>query len=558
MIHSASGLPTHVDEQLFQRYLLGDTVDDVLTSRQQQRMISSNGTANSLALLSSSFQSADGILPNTASAATSAAVSSRVMQRYLDWFVEFEPSVVREGIEEQFTLFALLEEQHLQLPYVFLSATGVPISLAQRRKLVNMYYALDARLAGHWFGDRSTRLDDLEDGELQEEGLDTIKEVCMRRQLANLKRVSKFVTSGYRCRDNMCIPHDLPLQDAIERIFCLTPWLASQYATFVFGFEHRLDSKSVERLEYDELSNLCHVAGALWCDASKLLLRDDFCDDCYGISMAIGDTKVGHDLYVQVFGELPRMRWHVLDDVHKAITTSATSGQQGSNTATTFNQVIPTGPVSSAVSGEQALHSPVGGRLPSVPSNPSLLSAAMISGPTTSACNGFSRRFMAEHFSLLKQFGRIARDLHNNRSLRDALDSFFYKLLFRLEREDASASPQQSGGSSNSTQQQQQTGSVVVGGGGLSNSSSSSQLAAGGAPPSSGEMLNTSLVGVVGVAQRKQLLRELSVWMGLIAPAFAGVGCISAADHRDLDEPLRDLFAVLRVFLQITLAHEEE
>jgi hypothetical protein len=711
MIHAASSFPAHLDDDLFNRYLQGDTVDDVmdhLQARASSRQPSPTG-ASPVTPSAHGFPSltlgGDG--PPTRTAASPFAASfgadtaavrypthtsvggsssghspsgvsvagGDLLQQSLDWFLVHQPSIVREELVEQYIRFQELTEQ-LHLPYTFLSATGVPMSLAQRKHVVNLYYKLDTRLAVLWYGDRSTRIDDVEDGELQEEGLGTVKEVCIRRQLANLKRVSKFITSGYRGRDNMLIPPDVPLQSAIERIFCLSPYLASQYATFVFGFEHRLESKSIEKLEYDEVSNLSHAVGALWCDASRLLLREEFCDDCCGIAAALSDTKVQHELYHQLFGELPKLRWQVLDDVHKAITTSASSN------AASAGQQQP--PASSSVSPSPSVadvstlshpHSPLG-RQPSMmsifgpggsgggaggsghapplaaaaaataggggggqgpPSSmaacvslPASMSGSMRGGPPSegslpggaaaggaaapagwgsqggqgqgaATATGFSRRFMAEHVPLVKLLSKLAHALYNNRSIREVLDLFYFKMLSKLEREDnvtaaaaaaaaaisACQSTSSHSGSISSVGASSSAAAGVaggglaspvssaVGGGGSGNLSVSGAVlfapspashAAGDPMSAAGsadatQLLNTSLLmarpGGASVANSKQLQRELSAWMGLIVPAFAALSSISAADHRDLDEPFRELVAVLRVLLQITLAHEE-
>ncbi|EPY16307.1 hypothetical protein STCU_11409 [Strigomonas culicis] len=92
-----------------------------------------------------------------------------------------------------------------------------------------------------------------------------------------------------------------------------------------FGYEHRLDLSMMNRLRsFEEYATICSLIAALWCDASELLLRDDFVDGCQRIAALWEESRTMAELHSLLFGEVLRPRWQVqLDEMQRVITTTS-------------------------------------------------------------------------------------------------------------------------------------------------------------------------------------------------------------------------------------------
>ncbi|RNF26061.1 uncharacterized protein Tco025E_01690 [Trypanosoma conorhini] len=268
----------------------------------------------------------------------------RELQRSLSDMVRSDNSFLRQEVLEQYVLFDMFRENYLATPYSFLSSYSVPMTLQERHRMVEVFYSVDELVLKTFFGDRMHKLE-LERGseklfffrtrashsqgiqKLMEAG---VSEGSLRRQWENLKWVCNFLISAYRGRDGMLIPYNTPLLTALQQCFALRGPLGVHYGTFVFGFEHHLNGRFWHPLSYSECTTACQAL-SLWCDASQLMLREEFTVQCARIARLLDENRVVAEMHQLIFGEAMRSRWQVqFDEVQRAITSNTGVGTSGS------------------------------------------------------------------------------------------------------------------------------------------------------------------------------------------------------------------------------------
>ncbi|EKF32508.1 hypothetical protein MOQ_003641 [Trypanosoma cruzi marinkellei] len=297
---------------------------------------------------------------------SSSCTFQREFQQALSDMVRGERSILRQELVEQFVLFDMFRENYLATPYVFLSRYSIPMTLKDRRRMVEVFYSVDEKVLKMFFGDRMHKLELEEESEswfsfgarairsqniqkLIEAG---ITEGSLKRQWENLKRVCNFLLSAYRGRDGMLIPYTTPVLTALQQCFALRGTLGVQYGTFVFGFEHRLRGRFWSPLSYAECITACQAL-SLWCDGSQLNIREDFSAGCARIARFLDEYRVVAEMHQLIFGEAMRSRWQVqFDEVQRAITINTgggTSGNPHGTTAAGTTMLSPTTNVSHAL-----------------------------------------------------------------------------------------------------------------------------------------------------------------------------------------------------------------
>ncbi|KAG5469366.1 hypothetical protein LSCM1_02583 [Leishmania martiniquensis] len=289
-----------------------------------------------------------------------------------------------EEVTEQYQMFReLSREEQLGSPYAFLSNYYIPIPVATRLQLLQMYYETDAGVFRWAFGDKLSRFDlpsalsaareenpagtlsaglagvaglgsgcgsssgaadgggsaasfwtsrwKSSPGKLATMGAATVTRLrelhvgALRRQWENVKHVCVTVAALYRGKGGMCVPLDMPLLTTIQQCFGLRNEQALDYATAAFGFEHRLETRLFEHLHnFSEYGVICSIIASLWCDSSGYFLRQTFCDGCRRLGRLLDEYRILSELHSIVFGETMRPRWQVqLDEVQRVITTSS-------------------------------------------------------------------------------------------------------------------------------------------------------------------------------------------------------------------------------------------
>ncbi|CAG9580666.1 conserved hypothetical protein [Leishmania major strain Friedlin] len=315
-----------------------------------------------------------------------------------------------EEVTEQYQVFReLSREEQLGSPYAFLSNYYIPIPVATRLQLLQLYYETDAGVFRWAFGDKLSRFDlpaalsaareekvsgtlsagfggvaglgsgggsssGAADGgvtaasfwtsrwkgspgklaamdaatvtRLSEQHVD-----ALRRQWENVKHVCVTVAALYRGKGSMCVPLDMPLLTTIQQCFGLRHQQALDYATAAFGFEHRLETRLFEHLHnFNEYGVICSVVASLWCDCSGYFLSGSFRDGCRRLGRLLDEYRILSELHLIVFGETMRPRWQVqLDEVQRVITTSSHVDKNAMASATAA--VTATSPVTPSVSG---------------------------------------------------------------------------------------------------------------------------------------------------------------------------------------------------------------
>ncbi|KEG07777.1 hypothetical protein DQ04_08851000 [Trypanosoma grayi] len=407
---------------------------------------------------------------------------------------------LHEDVAEQFNLIEMLRENYLSTPYAFLSSYSIPMTLRDRRRVVEVFYSVDDEVLKFFFGERMHKFE--VDGESEGRffcsaggkrgnGLRKLTragllEGSLRRQWENLKWVSTFLVSAYRGRDGILIPCTTPLPTALRQCFALRGSLGVLYATFVFGFEHRLTGRCWENLSYADCTSVCHVLASLWCDDSELMLREDFCGACARIARLLDENRVVAEMHQMAFAEAMRPRWQVqLNEVQRAISTNTGVGTSGGPHAASLAsaaQPSPTTNVPPALLPRNTSTLPLDAEtqstLPQVATGsktqrvsagpckaPSALQATAqtsavtpssyhagssnnnitgipITGstqaltthnPHLSANGAFSRRFLLEFPFIIKCLVRMTTIIGNTGSLQEALEMFYTRVYLFLE-----------------------------------------------------------------------------------------------------------------------------
>ncbi|CAM40644.2 conserved hypothetical protein [Leishmania braziliensis MHOM/BR/75/M2904] len=312
-----------------------------------------------------------------------------------------------EEVTEQYQTFReLSREEQLGSPYAFLSNYYIPIPVATRLQLLQMFYETDVGIFRWAFGDKLSRFDlpaalsaaceenvsgalsagavglssnsgsssGAADGvgsaasfwtsrwksspsKLATMDAATVKRLseqhvdALRRQWENVKRVCVTVAALYRGRGGMCVPLDMPLLTTIQQCFGLRNEQAVNYATAAFGFEHHLETRLFEHLHnFSEYGVICTIVASLWCDCSGYFLSGVFRDGCRRLGRLLDEYRILSELHFIIFGEAMRPRWQVqLDEVQRVITTSSHVDKNAMASATAA--VSGTSPVTSGISG---------------------------------------------------------------------------------------------------------------------------------------------------------------------------------------------------------------
>ncbi|KAG5469712.1 hypothetical protein CUR178_01851 [Leishmania enriettii] len=315
-----------------------------------------------------------------------------------------------EEVTEQYQAFReLTREEQLGSPYAFLSNYYIPIPVATRLQLLQMYYETDAGVFRWAFGDKLSRFDlpaalraareenmigalsagfagvaglgsgcgssggaadggggpasfwtsrwKSSPGKLATMGAATVTRLreqhvdALRRQWENVKHVCVTVAALYRGKGGMCVPLDMPLLTTIQQCFGLRHEQALDYATAAFGFEHRLETRLFEHLHnFSEYGVICSIVASLWCDCSGYFLSETFRDGCRRLGRLLDEYRILSELHLIVFGEAMRPRWQVqLDEVQRVITTSSHVDKNAMASATAA--VPATSPVTSTIGG---------------------------------------------------------------------------------------------------------------------------------------------------------------------------------------------------------------
>lgn len=292
-----------------------------------------------------------------------------------------------EEVSEQYQAFReLAREEQLGSPYAFLSNFYLPIPVATRLQLLQMYYQTDPGVFRWAFGDKLSRFDlpaalsavqeeyangtlpagaarhgggaagdgsggpvgggsgpaggggffwtsrwKSSPGKLATMDAATVLRLgdqyvdALRRQWENVKHVCVTVAALYRGKGGLCVPLDMPLLTTIQQCFGLRQEQALDYATAAFGYEHRLETRMFAHLHhFSEYGAICSIAASLWCDRSGYFLCESFREGCRRLARLLDEYRVLSELHQLVFGEAMRPRWQVqLDEVQRVITTSS-------------------------------------------------------------------------------------------------------------------------------------------------------------------------------------------------------------------------------------------
>nr|CCC94200.1 conserved hypothetical protein [Trypanosoma congolense IL3000] len=413
------------------------------------------------------------------------------LQRMLALTAVKKPMYLRQEIEGQFNMFDMLRDNYLVMPYAFLSSYAIPITLRDRRILVEEYYSVNEEVLKFFFGDRlhNMELDGEPEGRFfwhwysgpkyNLQGLrDTgISNSSLKRQWENLKRVCMFLHSAYRGKGGQVIPRTTPLLVALQQCFAFRGVLGENYATFAFGFEHCLKCRFFERLSYAECVNLYNILATMWCDDSNLMLRQSFCTLCTRIARFLDDNRVVAEIHNMAFGETMRPRWQQqLDGMQRAISTntgvgnaSSTQGKSDVNNlgnmeqptvsnvsfdllprdcshqrqeSNSFKDLQPTETQTrkerlpcNAGSSTNVLQAGQEATNNIVFSNTCGMSSAVggANYSNLSANRAFSRRFLSEFSNIIKNLVRVAAVIGNTGGLREALDAFYTRVYLPLE-----------------------------------------------------------------------------------------------------------------------------
>ncbi|CBH16297.1 hypothetical protein, conserved [Trypanosoma brucei gambiense DAL972] len=437
------------------------------------------------------------------------------LQRILAVTATEKSVYLRKEIEEQFNIFDVLRDNYLATPYAFLSSYAICMPLKDRRLLVEEYYSVNEEVLKFFFGDGMHKMEP--DGEPETRFLfwsrrpkrcdDREKLRCagisdgsLKRQWENLKHVCTFLHSAYRGRGGKVISRNTPLLTALQRCFALRGFLGVDYATFVFGFEHQLKNRFCEKLSYAECTNLCNVLATMWCDGSRLMLRQSFCNACARIARLLDENRVIAEIHQMMFGEAMRPRWQQqLDGMQRVIATNkgACSANNSRTEVATPAPVAPPAMASVSVdvlppdADDRFLDSDSRSRVVSADvslkregdscafasshgapvacqdsnntvatvnltvGSPATVGAAVSSntGPSfahLSANGAFSRRFIFEYSSIIKFLSRIAAVIGSSGAMCEALDIFYNRVYVSLENLGA-RSASSPGGESNIT-----------------------------------------------------------------------------------------------------------
>lgn len=293
-----------------------------------------------------------------------------------------------EEVTEQFQAFReLAREEQLGSPYAFLSNYYIPIPVAMRLELLQMYYATDPGLFRWAFGDKLNRFDlpgalaalreecasgganalsgtgnrtllvansgnfsvspsgaaaasggsfwsgrwKSSPGKLATMDTATLVRLseqhtdALRRQWDNVKHVCVTVAALYRGKGGMCVPLDMSLLTTIQQCFGLRQEQALDYATAAFGYEHRLETRLFDRLHtFSEYGAICSLIASVWCDDSGYFLSESFRAGCRRMGRLLDEYRLLSELHPCIFGEPMRPRWQVqLDEVQRVITTAS-------------------------------------------------------------------------------------------------------------------------------------------------------------------------------------------------------------------------------------------
>lgn len=390
-----------------------------------------------------------------------------------------------EEITEQYNFYEILsQEDLLGAPYAFLSKHYLPLSITDRRTLVEEYYEVDPDVFRYYFGDKMNKCEPIDLsterhaaanifgwGSLRPTGISheaamvrllNINFGSLKRQWENIKKVCVSMVNMYSDRGDMFVPRGVPLLTAIRRCYGLREGLAVNYATAVFGYHHRITSRIVDRLNtFEDYGTLCGVVAAQWCDDSLLVLDGEFLGGCRRVARLLDESRVLAELHHVIFGEAMRARWQVqLDEVQRAITlekniTSAAiyTASHAPATGRGANSSPAAQPTKSETSRGAPLNAAHGTEAsgPLSPNTVSSISASPASSGVSagfaaaaaslSANQRFSRRFLLEFPHVMRQLTRLATQLSMSGSISDALESFYTRIYLPLESVSARSGP---------------------------------------------------------------------------------------------------------------------
>ncbi|CCW66194.1 unnamed protein product [Phytomonas sp. Hart1] len=390
--------------------------------------------------------------------------------------------LLREEIIEQYNLYNYLTEEMehgVNKPYAFLSCNYLPIPISDRRKLVELYYAVDPVVFRYYFGTKAVHFDPLMGTEEERKGyglfqrgggpgegkglekmmahIAKISSLSLQRQQGNIKRVCTSLIDFYHGKNHAIIPNTVSIFSAVKRCFGVADQLAFHYGTAVFGAFYNLRGRISDRLgSYDEVCGLCNVIMALWCDESQLFLDDAFTAGMNRVAALLEEHRVLAELHQGIFGEAMRTRWQVqLDEVQRAMMPNSTGGEKvtSGSTLNTFSAAAhgnategKRGKSCSSNLSESGMHG-------SASSTAFTHGAMEPSAPSLAAAHSFScdrkysRRFVLEFHHIMRHLTRMMVAIGGNRSVSDALEVFYNRLFVYLESLSSRAG-QEAGGSS--------------------------------------------------------------------------------------------------------------
>lgn len=354
---------------------------------------------------------------------------------------------VQEEVVEQYRLFKSLvkHDNYLKAPYAFLTSSYIPISIADRLKIVNIYYDYEPVIFRLFFGNKCAHSTERFREEINttvskafhsptsdflptlRAQIEAIEEGVVKRQIDNFRHVSATITGMYQCKGDRFIPKETPLQLSIERCFGFNKALAAHYAAAVFSYEHALNSRFFDCFKTcDMCFSVYSLIAACWCDNSGLFLNKKLKENWKAVGRHLEDNRVLGDIHMEFFGELLKPRWQQqLDD-----------GVQRVMGGSSYNDRAPAaGEGSLQNHSDDRNHS---SRMKSPSGRPSSPSSGPVGGQINQfgmpMCSNlkYSKRICFEFGLIMKVCSRVALLLSSGQ-LNDALDYYYTRVLHVLE-----------------------------------------------------------------------------------------------------------------------------
>ena len=442
---------------------------------------------------------------------------SKLLPPWIDLMDEGDRRIILHDVQDHYRIIDYIIP-YLHSPTGFVTQQHVPLSYGDKLEMIRRYYWMDEYLAFKMFGSKLGKADvDVLVAEVQELGY---TEETIVRLAENIKRISRFLSNGYRSKEGHSIPQDQPIHSAIEKQFVVPPELASRLATLCFAFEHHLDTNLLPQLGWSGISTVCSACAAALCDESMLMVKEPVYVMMSRLKVLLSDSKVIHELHRLVFGEAPVKRLFPLNvgvGPYRAGVGSEPHASPNGNLNNTQRESTPAAQSTPSVHAPGSFPAnpspqPAEGSLastPNVPSPPAALASSVISPPnvsptvsTVSTANPLS--FPKSQFPiLLKALGKVAATFSSKKDLGQLLDLLHEKVLL---------------------------------------------------PFGAGVSSNNALHCIPATETAARGYRDLAALAALVGTQFGNLHMVSKEDHEFLDAFVVDFCMMIRLLAQISLS----